>query len=101
MFQELFTGAFIFVNLAALIIGALLSFLLTSWRTRLTWIDWIIALFLSLLAAFFLKTCLAEMTAGYFGMICFWVVFGGAALGIGLPLGMLCSKWVIAGRAEN
>ena len=101
MFQQLFTGAFIFSNLVALIIGTLLSFLLTSWRARLTWIDWTIALLLSLLAAFFLKTCLAEMTAGDFGRICFWVVFGGAALGIGLPLGLLCSKWVIAGRSEN
>jgi hypothetical protein len=101
MFQELFTGAFISFNLAALIIGALLSFLLTSWRTRLTWIDWTIALLLSLLATFVLKTYLAEMIAGYCSKGCFWVTFGGAALGIGLPLGLLCSKWVIAGRSES
>jgi hypothetical protein len=28
------------------------------------------------------------------------VVFGGAGFGIGLPLGLLCSKWVIAGSSD-
>jgi hypothetical protein len=27
-------------------------------------------------------------------------MFGGAGFGIGLPLGLLCSKWVIAGSAD-
>ena len=102
MFQQFFTGTIIFSNLVALIIGTLLSFLLTSWRTRLTWVDWTTAVVLmSSLAAFSLKTYLVDMTAGYCGGVCFLAIFGGAGLGIGLPLGLLCSGWVIAGRFEN
>jgi hypothetical protein len=100
MFQQLFTGAFIWLNFGALIVGALLSFLLTSWRARLTWIDWAIVLLLNLPAALFLKDFLAEMIAGRCSMVCLVMSFGGAGFGLGLPFGLLCSKWVIAGTSN-
>jgi len=100
MFQQLFTGVFIFSNFEALIIGALFSFLLTCWRARLTWIDWTIVLLISLASAIFLKTFLTEFNKGGCSGLCMGMTFGGAAFGIGLPLGLLCSLWVIAGRPD-
>jgi hypothetical protein len=100
MFQQLFTGAFIFFNFGALIVGALLSFLLTSWRARLTWFDWTIALLLNLPVALLLKNFLTEQIEGRCSVFCLVVMFGGAGFGIGLLFGLLCSKWVIAGSPD-
>jgi hypothetical protein len=100
MFAELFTGFFIFSNFEALIIGALLSFLLTFLRTRLTWIDWTIVLFLNLPAALFPTTVLTCLGGGGCDKFSLGLAFGGTAFGIGLPLGLLCSRWVIAARPD-
>jgi hypothetical protein len=94
--QHILIGLILFSNIGALLVGTLLSFLLTSWRARLTWIDWTTALILNLPAASVLMKLLLEAPYDCGGS-CYLVVFGGAGFGIGLPLGLLCSKWVIAG----
>jgi hypothetical protein len=93
-------GLICFFNLGALLVGTLLSFLLTSWRARLTWVDWTIALILNLPAA---SVLIKLLTATSYDCddFCYLVTFCGAGLGIGLPLGLLCSKWVIAGCRES
>jgi len=102
MFQQLFTGALFFSNFTALVFGALVAFLLTSWRTRLTWIDWTVVVLLNLPAALFLRSSVADELMGRCSSaFCFGMTFGGAAFGIGLPLGLLCSKWVLAASKRD
>jgi hypothetical protein len=100
MILQLFLGLFFFFNFVALIAGVLLSFLLTFWRARLMWIDWMIVLLLNLPTALFLKTFLGELVAGWCRGFCLGMTLGGASFGMGLPLGLLCSMWVIAARPE-
>jgi hypothetical protein len=98
--QHILVGLIFFLNIGALLVGTLLSFLLTSWRARLTWIDWTIALILNLPAASVLMKHLSEAPYDCSGS-CYLVMFGGAGFGVGLPLGLLCSKWVIAGSPDR
>ena len=94
--QQVIDGGIFFGNILALVFGTLLSFLLTSWRARLTWIDWTIALILNLPSASVFMKLQSESPYDCVGF-CYLVIFGGAGFGIGLPLGLLCSRWVIAG----
>jgi prepilin signal peptidase PulO-like enzyme (type II secretory pathway) len=90
---------FLFFNFFALVAGTLLTFLLTSWRARLTWIDWAIALLPNLLTTPILLRLLIN-NSYYCEGFCSELVIGGFGFVIGLPLGLLCSKWVIAGRND-
>jgi hypothetical protein len=102
MFQQLFTGVFFFCNFEGLILGTLVSFLLTSWRTRLTWTDWTVVLLLNLPTALFSRSSVESLLMGRCSStFCFWMMFGGASFGIGLPLGLSCAKWVIAARESD
>jgi hypothetical protein len=92
--QQATAGSIFFGNFIALSIGALLSFLLTSWRSRLTWIDWSIALLLNVPAASF-WTKFVSVSSFDCEMYCYLMIFGGPGVGIGLLCGLLCSKLVI------
>jgi hypothetical protein len=89
--HRIIVGGFIFVSFEALIAGTLLTFLLTSWRARLTWIDWTIALLPILPATSILMIFPSEDL-----LLRFVLVPASFGFAIGLPLGLFCSMWVIA-----
>jgi hypothetical protein len=93
--HQLIVGGFIFVSSVGLIAGTLLTFLLTSWRARLTWIDWTIALLPILPVTSILMIFPSED-------LLLRLVLVPASLGfaIGLPLGLFCSQWVIAASRD-
>jgi hypothetical protein len=97
--QQIMGGGIFFCNIVLLAVGTLLSFLLTSWRARLTWIDWTIAVILNFPTASVLMKLLSEASYDC-DKFCYLVMFGGAGFGLGLPLGLLCSTWVIAGGPD-
>jgi hypothetical protein len=62
--------------------------------------DWTIALILNLPAASVLMKLLSKPPSDDYGGFFYLVILGGAGFGIGLPLGLLCSRWVIAGSPD-
>jgi hypothetical protein len=98
--QDTLSGIIFFFNIEAMLLGTLLSFLLTSWRTRLTWIDWSTALILNA-PAISVAIKLRSEASYDCNEFCYLVMFGGAGFGIGLPLGLLGSKLVIACRLQS
>src|SRR5262249_35814871 len=94
--QQAIAGSIFFSNSIALLTGALLCFLLTSWRSRLTWIDWSIALLLNVPAgSVWIKFVSAPSFDCESEVYCYLMILGGTVVGIGLLCGLLCSKWVI------
>src|SRR4051794_7653629 len=94
-FGQAISAGLAIMNFVALIAAALLAFLLTSWRTRLTWLDWTIAMLPFGFVVFTLLSSLSYLQADWL------LIPGGYGVALGLPLGLLCSSWVIAAGSRK
>jgi hypothetical protein len=94
----------IIANLAGLLISAFFSFLLTFWRTRLTWFDWTTAFLLNLPIASFLMTLSSKespLITESWSSFSNAMLFGGAGFDAGIFVGLLSSRWAISVRSDS